>query len=481
MAGEKLVGAIPDGWEYTTLGAACVNGGGDIQTGPFGSQLHAADYVPVGIPSIMPQNIGDNRISETGIARIAPDDAKRLSRYLVREGDIVYSRRGDVERRALIRANEDGWLCGTGCLRVRLGAQGVDPRYAAYYLGHPSVREWIVRHAHGATMPNLNTSILSACPFVVPPESDQRAIAHILGTLDDKIELNRRRNQTLEAMARALFQDWFVDFGPVRARMEGRARQDGARSGQPRTPQASDLPWPGAEAGAGTQGEPYLPAHLWQLFPERLDDEGKPEGWEMQPLSELLTIIGGGTPKTSVEEYWGGDIPWFSVVDTPSASDVFVVATEKTITTQGLAGSSARLITKGTTIISARGTVGNLAIAGREMTFNQSCYGLRGTGSAGDYFVYLAAQQMVDQLKSMAHGSVFSTITRQTFEAIQRPVPPPAVLTEFESLVSGWFDAILSSVEESRTLAQLRDTLLPKLIAGELRIADAEKFMERVA
>jgi type I restriction enzyme S subunit len=224
----------------------------------------------------------------------------------------------------------------------------------------------------------------------------------------------------------------------------------------------------------------YLPPELWNLFPDRLDDDGKPEGWEMQPLSELLTIIGGGTPKTSVEEYWGGDIPWFSVVDTPSASDVFVVATEKTITAHGLARSSARLIPKGATIISARGTVGNLAIAGREMTFNQSCYGLRGTGSAGDYFVYLTAQQMVDQLKSMAHGSVFSTITRQTFEAIQRPVPPSVVLTAFEGLVTGWFDAILANVEESRILAQLRDTLLPKLISGELRIADADRFLGQV-
>ncbi|MEX2124624.1 MAG: restriction endonuclease subunit S [Woeseia sp.] len=189
MAVEELVGSIPDGWAYTTLGAACERDGGNIQTGPFGSQLHAADYVPVGIPSIMPQNIGDNRIVEDGIARITPADAKRLSRYLVRRGDIVYSRRGDVERRALVREHEDGWLCGTGCLRVRFGEQGANPRYASYYLGHPSVREWIVRHAHGATMANLNTSILSSCPFVVPPPGGQRAIAHILGTLDDKMEL----------------------------------------------------------------------------------------------------------------------------------------------------------------------------------------------------------------------------------------------------------------------------------------------------
>lgn len=215
MAIEPVVGEIPDGWEYTTLGEACERGGGDIQTGPFGSQLHASDYSVVGIPSIMPMNIGDNRINEVGIARITPADAARLSRYLVRRGDIVYSRRGDVERRALVREREDGWLCGTGCLRVRLGENGVDPRYAAFYLGHAKVREWVVRHAHGATMPNLNTGILAACPVVVPPADAQRAIAGILATLDDKIELNRRMSETLESMARALFKSWLANIPPL--------------------------------------------------------------------------------------------------------------------------------------------------------------------------------------------------------------------------------------------------------------------------
>jgi type I restriction enzyme, S subunit len=336
---------------------------------------------------------------------------------------------------------EDYWPLNTA-LYVR-DFKGNDPQFVSYFLRSLNFGAY----SDKAAVPGLNRNDLHTAPVSLPPLPEQRAIAHILGALDDKIELNRRRNQTVEAMASALFKDWFVDFGPVRAKMEGR--------------------------------EPYLPTDLWQLFPDRLDDEGKPEGWEMQPLSELLTIIGGGTPKTSIEEYWGGEIPWFSVVDTPPTSDVFVVATEKNITAQGLAGSSARLIPKGTTIISARGTVGNLAIAGCDMTFNQSCYGLLGTGSAGDYFVYLTAQQMVDQLKSMAHGSVFSTITRQTFEAIQRPFPPAAVLTAFEALVTEWFNSNLSSVKESRTLSQLRDSLLPKLISGELRIAEAERFLIR--
>ncbi len=121
MEVEALLGDLPDDRLYQTLGEVCRSGGGGIQTGPFGSQLHKSDYVTSGIPSIMPQNIGDNRIIEDGIARISPVDAKRLSLYCVQAGDIVYSRRGDVERRALMRKPETGGLCGTGCLRVRLG------------------------------------------------------------------------------------------------------------------------------------------------------------------------------------------------------------------------------------------------------------------------------------------------------------------------------------------------------------------------
>lgn len=192
-------------WKTTTLGELCQSSGGDIQTGPFGSQLHASDYVPIGIPSVMPQNIGDNVIREDGIARITPFDAQRLSRYLLREGDIVYSRRGDVERRALVRAAQDGWLCGTGCLRVRFG-KSVDSRFVSYQLGAPAAREWIVRHAVGATMPNLNTSILGALPITVPPIAIQASIATVLGALDDKIAVNDQISAKVDELAAQLLE-----------------------------------------------------------------------------------------------------------------------------------------------------------------------------------------------------------------------------------------------------------------------------------
>ncbi|MEV5442193.1 restriction endonuclease subunit S [Streptomyces sp. NPDC052644] len=187
---------IPDGWRRTTLGTLCATGGGAIQTGPFGSQLHASDYVDSGIPSVMPQNIGDNRIAEDGIARITVADAERLSKYRLMEGDIVYSRRGDVKRRALVRKYEDGWLCGTGCLRVRVGT-ATEPLFMSYYLGEPEIQEWVAQHAVGATMPNLNTAILGEVPIVLPPVDTVRQVNERLSGLDATAAHLQHENRTL--------------------------------------------------------------------------------------------------------------------------------------------------------------------------------------------------------------------------------------------------------------------------------------------
>ncbi|MFJ4331126.1 restriction endonuclease subunit S [Streptomyces sp. NPDC088935] len=187
--------AAPDGWRRMTLGSLCATGGGNIQTGPFGSQLHASDYVSSGIPSVMPQNIGENRIAEDGIARITAADAERLSKYLLAEGDIVYSRRGDVKRRALVRKYEAGWLCGTGCLRIRVGA--MESLFMSYYLGEPEIQEWIAQHAVGATMPNLNTAILGEVPVVLPPGEDVRRVNERLSGIDGMATHLQHENRTL--------------------------------------------------------------------------------------------------------------------------------------------------------------------------------------------------------------------------------------------------------------------------------------------
>ena len=183
---------MSSGWRTTTLGELERESNGVIQTGPFGSQLHASDYSDVGTPVVMPTNIRDLRISTHEIARVSREHVERLSRHKLQPGDIVYSRRGDVEKCALVTEIENGWLCGTGCLLVRVGGPTVDARCLAYALALPATRNWISQHAVGATMPNLNTGVLRAVPVYLPPIAEQRSIAATLGTLDDKIESNRR-------------------------------------------------------------------------------------------------------------------------------------------------------------------------------------------------------------------------------------------------------------------------------------------------
>lgn len=298
-------------------------------------------------------------------------------------------------------------------------------------------------YAIGATMPNLNTSILSALPFVVPPIEEQKAIARILSSLDNKIELNRRINETLEAIARALFKAWFVDFEPVRANTENR-------------PSESASP------------------EIAKLFPSEFEN-GIPKGWERKPLIEFFRLIGGGTPKTTNPEYWNGKILWYSVVDAPNESDVFVIDTEKKITQLGLEKSSTKLLRKGLTIISARGTVGKLAITGAEMTMNQSCYAIE--GKFGDYFTFYVVMEAIAELKQKTHGAVFDTITQDTFKSISQILPKERVTTEFETKVDPIMRSIESNLRMSKKLSEIRDSLLPRLISGKVRIGEAAKML----
>lgn len=184
----------------------------DVQTGPFGSQLHQRDYVDVGTPCIMPCNIGANLDVQTdNIAHLKASDIIRLNKYCVKEGDIIYSRRGDIEKCAYINHLQEGWLCGTGCLRIRPNTSICFPKYLAYLLSTKESKKWIVANAVGTTMLNLNSSILNTMPISLPPLAEQKRIADKLSAIDDKIELNRRINANLEQQAQALYKSWFVD------------------------------------------------------------------------------------------------------------------------------------------------------------------------------------------------------------------------------------------------------------------------------
>ena len=215
------------------------------------------------------------------------------------------------------------------------------------------------------------------------------------------------------------------------------------------------------------------------LFPDRFvaAESGRmiPEGWAVSFLGDGIEILSGGTPKSSVADYWDGDIPWYTARDAPAPSDVFVLDTERKITETGVARSAAKLLPTGTTIITARGTVGRLACLGRPMSMNQTCYAIRGVQGYPDFFTYLRIRTAVDDLQRRTHGTIFDTITRQTFSLIDTVIPLSRVAEAFEIVIEPTMRRILSNLKESRALASLRDTLLPELVSGRVRIPEPEQ------
>jgi type I restriction enzyme S subunit len=322
------------------------------------------------------------------------------------------------------------------------GTQEARTRYLAYAMATADISAYLT----GAVMPKLTKANLALIPIPLPTLREQDAIVELLGSLDGKIELNCRIAGTLEEMARAQFKSWFVDFDPVRAKAEGR------------------------DAG--------LPGDTATLFPDSFGEDGLPEGWKLSEIAEFFELVGGGTPKTSVAEYWDGDIPWFSVVDAPSPSAPFIYSTERSISHAGLENCASPLLPEGATIITARGTVGKLGIAGIPMAFNQSCYAALPRANLGAFFVYYVLLDAINELTVRSHGSVFSTITRQTFDGLQRPFGSPELAQAFDKMVTPFMDGVRARIKQSIVLKALRDTLLPKLISGELRIKDAEAAVE---
>lgn len=467
MAGE---------WRQTSIGALCDTGVAELQTGPFGSQLHAYDYVNDGVPVVPTEAIRDRQIDHSVLPKITKGKAQELARHQLQPGDILFARRGvqATGHIGCVRQAEAGFICGTGAIRLRVTrpCNDIDSDYLSHVLANPASVEWFKFHAIGATMPNLNEGIIRSFSLSVPPLPEQRTIAHILGTLDDKIELNRRMNETLEAMARSLFKSWFVDFDPV--------RRNAARARHP--PSLAALPHP-LPLGEG-RGEGSVEA-LDRLFPDSFEDSelGEiPRGWEVKLIGELAEVVGGSTPKTERAEYWeGGTHHWATPKDLSALSMPVLLDTERKITDAGLSQIGSGLLPPSTVLLSSRAPIGYLAIAELPVAINQGFIAMVPKKSSSNLFLLLWAFFAHDDILSRANGSTFQEISKANFRPIPLVTPPAGVLQAFDKRVRPFYSRIVENERESRTLATLRDTLLPKLISGELRVPDAERLVGVVA
>ncbi|MGM9487780.1 restriction endonuclease subunit S [Ideonella sp. YS5] len=397
----------------------------------------------------MPTNIGEGGIDVGGIARIGAADVERLAQHKLKTGDIVFSRRGDVTKNALVRDFESGWLCGTGCLKVRLGRCSIaSPSFVSYFLRQPEVKDWLIRHAVGATMPNLNTGILSAVPLRLPPLAVQLEIVEMLGALDERIALLRSTNATLEAIAQALFKSWFVDFDPVRTKLEGRAPE-------------------GMDETTAT------------LFPDRLDvgDEGeRPAGWSRRPIQDVVSAVYDGPHATPAEADSG---PIFLGIKnlTGTGLDLDEI---RHISESDWPQWTRRVTPRADDIVfSYEATLGFFALIPPDL---RCCLGRRLAlirphavdGAAHFWFHQFTAAPFQRWLeKHTIHGATVNRIALKEFPSYPVLAPPIPLQLAFDDAVRPLWARIHKNSAQAKTLAAVRDTLLPRLISGQVRLPDA--------
>jgi len=263
--------------------------------------------------------------------------------------------------------------------------------------------------AEGSSHPLVTQSLLNSIDvFITDVEKEQNTIASILSSLDDKIDLLNCQSKTLEQLAETLFRQWLV--------------------------------------------------------------EEADENWEVKSLYDLMEIVGGGTPKTGIPEYWDGEINWMSGKDITANHKQFILTTEKNITSEGLKNSSTKILPKFSSVVSARGTVGKICILSSPMAFSQTNYGVLPKIKNCFFFTYLLLSYSIEELQSASYGSVFDTITTNTFKEHKINIPEGSEIIKFEETVSSLFNKMSSNTNQIGTLTQLRDILLPKLMSGEVRV-----------
>ena len=415
----------------------------DLTVGHVGPM--ASEYVKRGIPFLRSQNVEPLRINEDDIKFITNEFHGRLKKSALSPGDVVIVRTGKPGACAVIPSSLPISNC-SDLVIVRCGPE-LDPHFLAYYVNSVALHH-VNSHLVGAVQQHFNVGSARKMSMLLPELGEQRAIAHILGALDEKIELNRRMNETLETMARALFKSWFVDFHPVRAKAEGR------------------------DSG--------LPKPLAGLFPNTFGDSefgNIPEGWEVKPIGELAEVVGGSTPKTERIEYWeDGTHHWCTPKDLSGLSTPALLDTERKITDSGLAQISSGLLPKGTVLLSSRAPIGYLAIAEIPVAINQGFIAMKPRCGTSSLFLLRWASVAHDEIVAHANGSTFLEISKSSFRPIRAVAPGRSVMEAFDRLTRPMYRKVVEQERESRTLVVLRDALLQKLISGELRVNRSEQL-----
>lgn len=443
--------------------------GGEIKTGPFGTKLKASEYSDEGVPVI---SVGEVQLGRLVLhdrtPKVPPAVTERMPEYLLCEDDIVFSRKGAVERSARVTKDQEGWFLGSDGIRLRL-PNICDSRFISYQFLTATHKQWMVQHAAGTTMASLNEKIIRLIPLTLPPIDVQKSIAHILGTLDDKIELNRRMNATLEAMAQALFKSWFVDFDSV----IDNALAAGNPIPEPLHKRAE------IRAALGDKRKP-LPEAIQKQFPSRfVFSEAMgwiPEGWKLGVLSEIAELRTQAVhPNKDPDKQWAHfSIPAFDEGMWPSSDAGETIKSGK-YSVPACCILASKLNPQFPRVWMPDVEDETHAICSTEfmpfvpLTLSERAY----------LYSLFCSEVIQTEIVNRVTGSTGSRQRVKPKEIAELPIiiVPPKIREAF----SGTADLLFSKRAENKraeiVLRKLRDTLLPKLLSGQLRIPDAEKLV----
>lgn len=407
-------------WKEVRLGDVCEIYGRIGFRGYTTNDL--VDTPKEGAISLSPKNIINGELNLEQCTYIKWDKYYESPEIMINPNEIIITKTGSsVGRTTFVRRVDHPMTLNPQLVVLKNISENAE--FLSYYIKSALFQSVLKSIVVGSAIPTLSQKNLANLKINVPKEvDDQRRIASILSSLDRKIELNNKINADLEEMAQAIFKNWFVDFEPFK---------DGK----------------------------FVDSELGMI----------PEGWKVGRLTDVIKLMPGGTPKTSEPLYWdNGTIPFFSPKD---VNGVYCFATEKHITETGLNKCSSNLYPKDTIFITCRGTVGKVCLAACDMAMNQSNYAIKAIDGYSQYYVFFLVKSVVERLIKKSNGAVFSAITSKDFDE-EILIPSQKAVEDFTNVIDGFFRRIFTIGTENSRLSLLRDTLLPRLMSGELEVPE---------
>jgi len=427
---QTEIGLVPEDWEVkklNELGAPKEV----VLTGPFGSLLHSSDYAEKGVPLLLVNCIEDGRLSGEKIPKVNRRKAEELKRFLLKEGDIVFSRVGVVGRTLYIDSDKEGWMFSGQTLRIRLNNPRVYNRFVEYYFRSPSAKNISEKTSLGTTRPSINTSILANRIIPLPTLLEQRAITRILLDLDLKINLNRTISRALETVARAIFKRWFIDF---------------------EFPNEEGKPYK-------SNGDSFIESDMGEI----------PEGWATGGLGSICDITMGQSPPGETYNETGNGIPFFQGI----RDFGFRFPSKRVYCT-----APTRFARENDVLLSVRAPIGSLNVAEERCAIGRGVAALRLKGKQNGFLYYLLLTTHSAWNEYEAKGTVFGSATKQDIHDFKVIIPPKDLLDRFGNMVEPLDKRILLNRKEVRTLSTIRDSLLPRLMAGQVRVPVPKEITE---